>query len=73
MDIEEAIKAYTQMSKLIFVPRRRNFVLGSRFQNLVGNSTFDHEALERAVKKIVLEKTGSKDTPLYQTDSKCKM
>ncbi|OCL07594.1 FabD/lysophospholipase-like protein [Glonium stellatum] len=80
MDVDTALAAYRNLSKEVFIPRKRNRILGSRFQNFIGNGTFDHKALEKIIKSIIKEAltkqqcTGKlEEAPLLQEHPKCKI
>jgi hypothetical protein len=52
MEIDDAITNYRELSKKIFVPRKRNIVGGRKAQNFIGNATFDAKVLEDEIKRI---------------------
>lgn len=73
MDVDAAIKAYTQLSSSIFVPRLRNRATAKSFPKLIGNSVFDHKKLENAIKIIVKQWAGDEDATLLQQEQRCKV
>jgi hypothetical protein len=80
MDVETAIKAYLDLSKNIFVPRKRTKFAGRKVLNFMGCATFDYRALEDAIKSVVRKALAGQhlegppeEAPLQQEDPKCKM
>jgi hypothetical protein len=73
MDIESAIKAYVDLSKVIFVPRKRNMIGGHVVQNILGNATFDAKKLERFVKNVLVDALEDENAVLLQTEPQCRM
>ncbi|KAL7626416.1 hypothetical protein AAE478_003188 [Parahypoxylon ruwenzoriense] len=73
MDLSSCIKAYTDMSKVVFSPRRRTKILGRTLQNIIGNATFDHKVLEDTIRGMVQDRLGDADAALLEEGPGCKI
>jgi hypothetical protein len=75
MDIESCIKAYCDLSRIVF--SSEHWTNKSKAGKIIGgiNATpaFKATDLEAEVKKIAKKWTGSEDTLLYEPGAKCKV
>ena len=73
--MEQCIKEYKNLAEMIFKPRKRRYLGGSRLWNVFGYSTFNAKYLEDGVKQILNNATPplNEDADLMDKESKCKM
>ncbi|KAI6747676.1 hypothetical protein HG530_015784 [Fusarium avenaceum] len=76
MNIEDAITAYSDLSRRIFVPKSSIHVV-CYLRNLFGGSTFNHKTLENAINGIVStcenQDGATNEVQLLQQNPRCKI
>lgn len=55
MDVDSCIKAYRELAKDIFTPRRRTYLGSTMVHRLLGSSSFSARKLESGIKRIIRE------------------
>jgi hypothetical protein len=74
MSLDDCIEAYLKLSQTIFQPRRSAVNYAGKAQDfLQANGTFDHGALEKAIKEVIRSRVANaEDTLLKDPDPVCK-
>lgn len=77
MDVNSCIKAYCELSKQIFQKKLSTWRIISRLRAMINmKERFDSKELEKAIKQIIRNEGGNKDTMLFDEANpapKCKV